>query len=59
MTVPDEGVTIPQIILIKVVLPAPFGPSIARISPCFTLRLIFLSALKLLSYTFERSLITI
>ena len=33
MIFPDVDLTIPQIILIKVVLPAPFGPSIARISP--------------------------
>src|SRR5260221_7867570 len=32
-TLPDVGVTIPQMILISVVLPAPFGPSRAKISP--------------------------
>ena len=32
-TDPEVGVTSPQIILIKVVLPAPFGPSNANISP--------------------------
>ena len=45
----EEGLTIPQIILIKLVFPAPLGPSIARISPCFTLRLTSLRALKPLS----------
>jgi hypothetical protein len=33
MTCPEEGVTRPQMMLIKVVLPAPFGPSSAKISP--------------------------
>jgi hypothetical protein len=32
-TVPVVGVTIPQMMLISVVLPAPFGPSRAKISP--------------------------
>ena len=49
VTSPTEGFTIPQIILINVVLPAPFGPSIASISPFLTSRLMFLSALKPLS----------
>ena len=31
--VPVEGVTMPQMMLISVVLPAPFGPSSAKISP--------------------------
>ena len=33
VTVPVDGVTIPQTMLISVVLPAPFGPSSAKISP--------------------------
>ena len=32
-TVPDVGFTMPQTMLISVVLPAPFGPSSAKISP--------------------------
>ena len=40
----DEGVTIPHIMLIKVVFPAPLGPSIARISPFFIFRLTFFNA---------------
>ena len=46
---PEDGLTIPQIILIKLVFPAPFGPSIARISPCLTSRLTSLRALNPLS----------
>lgn len=30
---PEDGVTIPQIVEINVVFPAPLGPSKARISP--------------------------
>jgi hypothetical protein len=33
VTVPAVGVTMPQTIEIRVVLPAPFGPSSAKISP--------------------------
>ncbi|MNR04838.1 hypothetical protein D3C85_1208310 [compost metagenome] len=33
ITVPVEGVTMPQTMEIIVVLPAPFGPSRAKISP--------------------------
>jgi hypothetical protein len=32
-TCPVEGVTMPQTMLIRVVLPAPLGPSSAKISP--------------------------
>src|SRR5437870_8723384 len=32
-TAPAEGVTMPQTMLMSVVLPAPFGPSSAKISP--------------------------
>src|SRR4051812_8537258 len=34
VTLPLVAVTIPQTMLIRVVLPAPFGPSRAKISPC-------------------------
>jgi hypothetical protein len=36
----------PQMMLISVVLPAPFGPSSAKISPRWMSRLMSLSALK-------------
>ena len=49
VTFPDDGFTMPQIMLIKVVLPAPLGPSIAKISPFLILRFIFFKALKPLS----------
>ena len=49
VTFPDEGVTIPQIILIKVVLPAPFGPRRAIISPFLISKLIFFKASNPLS----------
>ena len=49
LTSPEDGFTIPQIIFIKVVFPAPFGPSIAKISPFFIFRLISFKALKPLS----------
>jgi hypothetical protein len=45
-TVPALGVTIPQMIEIRVVLPAPLGPSRAKISPFLMSRLMFLSASK-------------
>ncbi len=35
-TLPELGRTIPQTMLIKVVLPAPFGPSRPKISPART-----------------------
>ena len=40
--------------LISVVFPAPFGPSIAKISPFLIFRFIFFNASKPLSYTFDR-----
>jgi hypothetical protein len=43
-TDPAEGLTMPQTTLISVVLPAPFGPSSAKISPRLMSRLISLSA---------------
>jgi hypothetical protein len=49
VTFPEEGVTIPQMTLIKVVLPAPFGPKRAIISPFFISKLTFLRASNPLS----------
>ena len=49
VTFPEEGVTIPHIMLIKVVLPAPFGPSRAIISPFFISKLTFFKASNPLS----------
>ena len=46
ITVPLDGVTMPQTMLMSVVLPAPFGPSSAKISPLPISRSIFLSATK-------------
>ena len=46
MTVPVEAVTMPQMMLISVVLPAPFGPSSAKISPRRISRSTFLRAWK-------------
>lgn len=43
---PDVASIIPQIVLISVVLPAPFGPNKAKISAGFIDKLILLSALK-------------
>ena len=44
VTVPLLGVTMPQMMLISVVLPAPFGPRSAKISPRLISRSIFFSA---------------
>ncbi len=44
VTVPPDGVTIPHTMLMSVVLPAPFGPSSAKISPRPISRSIGLSA---------------
>src|SRR5262245_15818722 len=55
VTVPVEGVTIPQMMLISVVLPAPFGPSRAKISPLSISRSMRLSAWKPDAYVFVRS----
>ena len=41
---PEEGYSSPIIILIRVVLPAPFSPSIPIISPSSIFKLIFLRA---------------
>src|ERR1700688_826912 len=43
-TLPELAVTMPQTMLIKVVLPAPLGPSSANISLSRISRLMFLSA---------------
>src|SRR6185436_6148524 len=53
-TLPDDGLTIPQTMPISVVLPAPFGPSSAKISPCSISRLMFLRAWKPDAYVLER-----
>ena len=45
LTSPLLGVAIPQTMLMSVVLPAPFGPSNARISPRRMSRLTCFSAL--------------
>ena len=44
ITVPVVGVTIPQTMEINVVLPAPFGPSRAKISPLLIVRSMRFSA---------------
>jgi len=46
VTRPSVGVTMPQIEPISVVLPAPFGPSSAKISPGRMSRFTCLSAWK-------------
>jgi hypothetical protein len=46
VTVPPLALTMPQMMLISVVLPAPFGPSSAKISPRRISRLMFLRAWK-------------
>ena len=45
-TLPSLGLAMPQMMLISVVLPAPFGPSSAKISPLLISRLMSFSALK-------------
>src|SRR5215471_5964582 len=52
-TVPSVKVTIPQMMLISVVLPAPFGPSSAKISPRRISRLTPSRARKPEAYVFE------
>src|SRR5687767_9169585 len=44
VTVPALGVTMPHTMLISVVLPAPFGPSRAKISPFWISRLVLCRA---------------
>jgi hypothetical protein len=46
VTVPVDAVTMPHTMLISVVLPAPLGPSSAKISPRRISRSTFLSAWK-------------
>src|SRR5580765_1987501 len=53
-TLPSLALTIPQTMLMSVVLPAPFGPRSAKISPGSISRLMFLSALKPDAYVLER-----
>src|SRR5215475_4828618 len=54
VTEPSLILAMPQMMLIRVVLPAPFGPSRAKISPRWMSRLTFFSALKPDSYVFDR-----
>src|SRR5262245_8074776 len=55
VTVPVEGVTIPQTMLISVVLPAPLGPSSAKISPFSISRSMRLRAWNPDAYVLVRS----
>src|SRR5258705_11726036 len=54
VTVPVVGVTIPQTMLMSVVLPAPLGPSSARISPFTMSRSTFFSACRPEAYVLVR-----
>ena len=54
LTVPLVGLTIPQMMLMSVVLPAPFGPSSAKISPRRISRETFFSAWNPEAYFFDR-----
>src|SRR3954463_16294154 len=54
VTVPCEALTMPQMMLISVVLPAPFGPSNAKISPRRISRLTFLTAERPDAYVLDR-----
>ena len=47
---PESKFTIPQILLINVDLPAPFGPKRAKISPFFICKLILSRAFSFLLY---------
>src|SRR5439155_6898542 len=51
---PSLGLTIPQMMPISVVFPAPLGPSSAKISPRRMPRLMFLSARRPEAYVLER-----
>src|SRR6188472_3694601 len=53
-TLPSLGLTIPQMMLISVVLPAPLGPSNAKISPRWMSKLTLLSAWYPVAYVFDR-----
>src|SRR6186713_1033558 len=50
---PDVMFTMPQMTLMSVVLPAPFGPSSAKISPWRISRSMSFSALRPEAYVFE------
>ena len=52
-TTPDDLITVPAKIFIKVVLPAPLGPSRPNISPCFTSKFNLFIALTSLDEFFE------
>src|ERR1043166_144433 len=54
VTHPDVGVTMPQTMLMSVVLPAPFGPKSAKISPLRISRLISRRALNPDAYVLKR-----
>src|ERR1700683_1719540 len=54
-TLPDVALTMPQTMLIRVVLPAPLGPSSAKISPLLTVRLTSLKATTPDAYFLPRS----
>ena len=51
---PALQLTMPQMMLISVVLPAPFGPSSAKISPRRISRLTFLTAERPDAYVLDR-----
>src|SRR3954454_4541115 len=51
---PSDGVTIPQMMLMSVVLPAPLGPRRAKISPRRISRLMRFRALKPGAYVLDR-----
>ncbi|MNR47199.1 hypothetical protein D3C85_1662690 [compost metagenome] len=53
-TLPWLGFTMPQMMLISVVLPAPFGPSRPKISPRWISRLTFLSAWNPEAYCLDK-----
>src|ERR1700749_3314172 len=53
VTLPELAVTMPQTMLISVVLPAPLGPSSARISPLRISRSMACRAVKPDAYVFE------
>ena len=52
-TLPDVALTMPQTMLMSVVLPAPFGPSSAKISPRRISRSTSTSARKPVAYVFD------
>src|SRR5258708_25715428 len=54
LTLPPLGLTMPQMMLMRVVLPAPLGPSRAKISPRRISRLTFFSASNPEAYFFDR-----